>query len=107
VSAGTVSVSGMTFTVDTDDPTVLVEGTGALKMRTCDVEESTGGFNQVAVYVTGGTVDLGVSGDLGGNTLDINDAGSLISNATATAISALGNNWQSNAVALPDNFAIE
>src|SRR5438093_3833323 len=76
-------------------------------MRTCNVEESTGGFNQVAIYVTGGTVDLGVSGDPGGNTFDINDAGSLISNMTATAISALSNNWQSNAVALPDNFAIE
>ena len=54
----------MTFTVDTDDPTVLVEGTGALTMRTCDVEESTGGFDQAGLYVTGtGTVDLGITGD--------------------------------------------
>lgn len=105
VTMGIVNIVGGAYTTATDDPTVLVTG-GALSMRGAAVEESTV-FSQAGIYVTGGTVDLGTAGDPGGNIIDIDTAGSLLSNATATAVSAIGNSWQQDGLGLGSNFAIE
>ena len=106
VTMGVVNIVGGTYTTATDDPTVLVTG-GALSLRGTLVEESTG-FNQVGIVVSGtGTLDLGTGGDPGLNTIKISMAGSLLSNDTATAISALGNVWKQDGSALASNGAIE
>ncbi len=107
VDGSVVSVSGMAYSVTGNDPTVLVRNGGALTMRTSSVDESTGAGQVCLLATDTSTVDLGVEGDPGGNTFNINGSGSLISNATANAISAVGNTWQQDGSALPDNFAIE
>ncbi|MBX3400314.1 MAG: right-handed parallel beta-helix repeat-containing protein [Gemmataceae bacterium] len=108
VNSPGVSISGMTFTTATDDPTILIQNNGSLTLRTSDVQESTGGFDRPAIRVdSGGALNLGVTGDLGNNTININGAGSLIDNADDTGISALGNTWQQDAATITNNFAIE
>ena len=108
VSAGTVSASGFTFTTATPDPTVLVNGTGSLKLRNCIVQESSHATAQPAIRVLNtGSVDLGTTGDLGGNTINVNTPGSLLENSSGNILMALGNIWQVNAVAITDGFAIE
>lgn len=107
VTAGIVSVSGFTFVTATADPTILVTG-GSLKVRTCVVQESSAASAQPAVRVTGiGLVDLGTSGDLGGNTININGVGSLIRNEGVNAIAALGNAWKLGGVVIGSSFDIE
>src|SRR5438128_1509636 len=70
VHSGTILVTGVTFTSETDSPTMEVSG-GSLYLRDCDIEESTG-FNQAAISITGGSVDLGTPDDPGGNTMNVN-----------------------------------
>jgi hypothetical protein len=75
-------------------PTILVTG-GTLTLRNDLVEESTGAA-QAAIEVTGGTVDLGMADDPGGNTIDINGTGSFIRNSTANPVSAVGDTFEVN-----------
>ena len=106
VTMGMVNLLGGTYTTSTDDPTILVTG-GSLTLREAFVEESTG-FNQVGIVVTGtGTLDLGTGGDPGLNTNKLSMAGLALSNDTATAISALGNEWRQDGMVLVSNSAIE
>src|SRR5262249_4962161 len=65
VQSGQVIVQNSTFSNDTDAPTILVSG-GSLKVRNDAIQESTS-FNDAAIWITGGTVDLGRTADLGGN----------------------------------------
>lgn len=94
VSSGTVIVQGITFRTDTDSPTIEVTG-GNLILRDCDIEESTG-FNQAAISITRGTIDLGTSDDPGGNTLNINGTGTFIRNTTTTPVTAYGDTFDIN-----------
>src|SRR4029079_7526473 len=57
LSAGTLGSAGISFTTSTDSATILVTG-GNLILRN-DVIEESAGFNQAAISVAGGTVDLG------------------------------------------------
>jgi len=108
VSSGSVSVSGFTFTTATPDPTILVNGTGSLTMRNCIVQESSHATAQPAIRVLNlGSCDLGITGDPGLNTVNINTPGSLLDNSAPNALPALGNTWQNNAVAITSGFAIE
>jgi Ca2+-binding RTX toxin-like protein len=95
-SSGNVVISGVTFTTATDAPTILVAG-GHLTLRHDVIQESTGiNVNQVAVQVTGGTVDLGTDADSGGNTLNVNGPGAFIRNATSTPVPAVGDTFTVN-----------
>src|SRR5262249_37150491 len=89
-----VIVTNMTLTTDTDAPTILVTG-GSLKLRNVVVEESTG-FTDAAISVTGGSVDLGTTGDPGGNTLDVNGTGEFVHNTTGASVPAYGNTFEVN-----------
>ncbi|MCA9926799.1 MAG: Ig-like domain repeat protein, partial [Anaerolineales bacterium] len=57
VTSGEVFIQGNQLTTATDDATVLVTG-GHLTLDQVEIQESTG-FNNVAVRVTGGSVNLG------------------------------------------------
>jgi hypothetical protein len=97
VQSGQVIVLTSTFSNATDAPTILVSG-GSLKLRNDLIQESTG-FNDAAVSITGGTVDLGTASDPGGNTLDVNGTGEFVHNVTSNSVSAVGDNFQLNGVA--------
>src|SRR5207248_11352873 len=82
---------------------ILVDGTGALTLQGCFVEESTS-FNQVGIKVADtGSLDLS-SGD---NTVKITMAGSLIRNESANPINAIGTTWLQDGSAITSNFDIE
>jgi hypothetical protein len=64
---GEVEVDDVTLMTNTDSPTVLLTG-GTLKLRD-EVIVETPGFNDPAVRVTGGLLDLGTPDDPGNNEL--------------------------------------
>jgi hypothetical protein len=105
VSSGTVIVTGVTFTTATNAPTILVTG-GTLILRNDTIQESTG-FNQAAIALTGGTVDLGTTADPGHNTLIVNGAGELLHNTGANPVSAIGDTFKVNNVPLADPYTVE
>jgi hypothetical protein len=96
VTGGNVVVRNVTFTTATDAPTILVTG-GSLTLRNDDIEESTG-FADAAISITGGTVDLGRTGNSGNNIIDINGQGTFIRNTTGTAIPLVGDTFEINGI---------
>jgi dipeptidyl aminopeptidase/acylaminoacyl peptidase len=94
IQSGQVIVLNSIFTNSTDAPTMLVTG-GSLKLRNDTVQESTG-FKDSAISITGGTVDLGTAGDLGGNIINVNGAGTFIQNTTANPVTAVGDGFERN-----------
>jgi hypothetical protein len=94
VQSGNVIVRNSTFTNATDAPTILVSG-GSLTLRDDVIQESTG-YNDAALSLTGGTVDLGTAVDPGGNTLNIKGTGSFIRNTTPNPIVAVGDTFEVN-----------
>jgi hypothetical protein len=99
VTSGKVIVSNVTFTESGDAPTILVTG-GSLTLRHDVIQESTG-FNDAAISITGGTVDLGTAADPGGNTINVNGAGTFIRNTTANPVSAVGDTFEITGQATP------
>jgi uncharacterized delta-60 repeat protein len=98
LTSGNLIITGSTFVNATDAPTILVTG-GHLKLRGCTVQESTG-YSDPAIQVTGGTVDLGTAADPGGNTINVNGAGSFALNTTSTPITAVGDSFTVNGAPL-------
>ena len=94
VTSGNVILSNMTLVTATDAPTLQVSG-GNLTLRNVVIEESTMA-NQAALWITGGTVDLGTAASPGGNVFDAHGRGELIHNAGSAAVSAIGNTFQAN-----------
>jgi hypothetical protein len=99
VDSGTVVLKNVTAQNATNAPTILVNG-GSLTVRNSTIQESTG-FAQTAILITGGTADLGTAASPGGNTFNVNGAGTLIQNTTGTSIPAVGNVFENNGVAAP------
>jgi hypothetical protein len=103
VTSGNVTVNNVTFTTATNSPTILVNG-GSLALRS-DVVQSSTGFADAAISVSGGTVDLGSTGNPGNNIINVNGAGQLVQNTTSTPISTAGNTFESGGAVLPgSNF---
>jgi uncharacterized delta-60 repeat protein len=96
LASGNLTVTGATFVNATDAPTILVTG-GRLTLRNDVIQESTG-YGQVAIQVTGGTMDLGTASSPGGNTLNINGTGAFIHNAVP--VPAVGDVFTVNGVPL-------
>jgi uncharacterized repeat protein (TIGR03803 family) len=94
LSSGDLTITGATFVNATDAPTILVNG-GNLTLRNDTIQESTG-FNDPAISITGGTVDLGMSGNPGGNVINVNGTGTFIRNTTANPVSAVGDTFEIN-----------
>jgi hypothetical protein len=102
VAGGSVVVSGVNFTTATDAPTILLSG-GSLTLRN-DVVQSSTGFADAAIAVTGGTLDLGTVTDPGNNIINVNGAGEAVHNTTPNPISAVGNTFESNGTPQPASF---
>jgi hypothetical protein len=94
VQSGQVTVTGVTFTNTTDAPTILVTG-GTLTLRNDVVQESTG-FADAAISVTGGSVDLGSTGNPGNNIINVNGSGQLVQASGSGLVSAAGDTFQTN-----------
>lgn len=104
--SGNVTVVGdVTFVNATDAPTILVTG-GRLKLRGTRIDETTTS-DRPAIEVVGGTVDLGTADDPGNNIININGPGSLISNAGAEIIAAVGNAFEQDGTEITDGFILE
>jgi predicted outer membrane repeat protein len=88
VLAGKVAVTNITFTTPTDDPTVLVTG-GSLTLRDCAVQESTG-FDNAAIEIIGGSLDLGTEASPGGNAINVNGTGEALVNLGTEPVSTVG-----------------
>jgi titin len=88
IATGQVIVRDSTFSNTTDSPTILVTG-GDLTLRDDVIQESTG-YNQAAIMITGGTVDLGTASDPGDNTLNLNGSGTFVVNTTSHPIASIG-----------------
>jgi hypothetical protein len=102
--SGNVVISNVTFVTTGDAPTIRVTG-GHLVLRNDVIQESTGS-GQVAIEVTGGTVDLGTAADLGGNTINVNGPGAFVHNVMATPVPAVGDAFTVNDVPLtPDSLS--
>jgi uncharacterized delta-60 repeat protein len=98
VAGGQVTVLNCNLLTTGDAPTILVTG-GRLTLRNDIIQESTG-FNDAAISVTGGNLDLGTTGSPGGNTIYVNGAGSLVTSNLAAAFSAVGDTFENNGVAV-------
>ncbi len=105
VSGGNVILSNVTLVTATDAPTLQVSG-GNLTLRNVDIEESTTS-NQAALWITGGTVDLGTAASPGGNVFDAHGPGELIHNAGSAAVSAIGNTFEANGIAITSPYGIK
>ena len=105
VTSGNVILSNITLVTATDAPTLQVSG-GNLTLRNVVIEESTTA-NQAALWITGGTVDLGTAASPGGNVFDTHGRGELIHNAGSAAVSAIGNTFQADGVAITSPYGIK
>lgn len=105
VTGGNVIGQSLTLSNATNAPTILVTG-GHLTLRNDVIQESTG-YDQVAILVTGGTADLGTVTDPGGSTINVNGAGTLAVNDTATAVFSVGNVWELNGTIVDGPVAIK
>jgi hypothetical protein len=92
VTSGKVIVTGVALSTATDAPTILATG-GNLTLRNDIVQESTG-FNDPAISVTGGALDLGTTTDPGNNILNVNGAGTFLRNTTAHPVAAVGDTFE-------------
>jgi hypothetical protein len=99
LTSGNAVLSNVTFVTTGDAPTILVTG-GNLTLRD-DVIQESAAFNDAAIAVTGGTLDLGTATDPGGNTLNINGAGTFLRNTTANRIPAVGDTFEINGQVTP------
>jgi hypothetical protein len=102
--SGSVVVSNVTFTSTGDASAVLVTG-GNLMLRNDVVQESTG-FNDPAIAITGGTLDLGTAASPGGNTINVHSGGAVIQNSTSTSISAVGDSFTVNGAPLTPSSSL-
>lgn len=95
LSSGNLIIKDIEFTNTTDAPTILVTG-GALNLRKCTINETSGG-TQAGLKVTGGIVDAGTFTDYGYNKFLVSSPGSAIDNTSvpSTIWYAVGNNWGS------------
>jgi CSLREA domain-containing protein len=98
VDSGNVILNHLTALNATNAPTIVING-GSLVVRNSTIQESTG-FSQAAILVTGGSVDLGMAANPGGNVINVNGSGTLMQNTRGRPISAVGDTFENNGVAM-------
>jgi hypothetical protein len=105
VTGGSVTIgSGVTLVTATASPTILVSG-GSLTIRNATIQESTGS-TQAAILITGGSVDLGTTTSPGGNVFNVNGAGTLIQNTSASPVPAVGDTFENNGAPITSSFGV-
>lgn len=110
LGSGTLVVqNGVKFVNSTAASTVVINS-GQFILRDSIVEESTAGAF-AAIEIHGGTVDLGLASDPGGNSIILRGQGDFIRNHGTLPVSAIGNmffiNDGSGAVSVMSPFLIE
>jgi uncharacterized delta-60 repeat protein len=110
LSGDVVIRNGAMFRETGDAATIVVKG-GRLAVRGSTIEETTGG-SQAAIAITAGLVDLGTSSDpndpnYGGNTINVNGAGTLIRLTGPNDVYAFGDTFLQDGQPFTDNFRIE
>jgi uncharacterized delta-60 repeat protein/CSLREA domain-containing protein len=98
VDAGSVILEQVTALNATNAPTILVNG-GLLIVRDSTIEESSG-YTQSALWINGGSVDLGTAANPGHNIINVNGTGELVHNASGIRVSAFGDTFTINGVPL-------
>ena len=98
VNAGTVLVENLTFTTATNSSTIVVN-CGSLILRDCTIQSSTG-YDQAAILINGGMVDLGTASSPGGNTLNLNGNGGFLQDSTSVPVSGRGDTLEVNGAPL-------
>ena len=98
LNSGSVILQGVTAQTATNSPTIVVNG-GSLVVRDSTIEESTG-YNQAAILVTGGSVNLGTAASPGGNVLNVNGSGELLEDSSSIPVSDVGNTLEVNGTGL-------
>jgi hypothetical protein len=98
LTGGSLTVSNGTFSNNTNAPALLVTG-GVLTLRDSTVNQNTG-VGQPAIDLAGGAIDLGTATDPGGNTITINGPDTLLANATAAPVVAVGDTFYSGSTLL-------
>jgi hypothetical protein len=88
LASGDLTISGATFVNATDAPTILVAG-GHLTLRNDVIQESSR-FNQAAIRITSGAVDLGMPVDPGNNTIIVYGPGVAVANTTGNTMPQFG-----------------
>jgi hypothetical protein len=103
ITGGSVTIgSGVTLLTATAAPTILVSG-GLLTIRNATIQESSSSA-QAAIMINGGTVDLGTTAGPGGNVFNVNGAGTMIENTTASPVPAVGDTFENNGAAAASTF---
>jgi hypothetical protein len=101
---GNVVVSNITLVTTGNAPTILVTG-GKLTLRNDTIEESSG-FNDPAISISGGTLDLGTTVSPGGNIINVHVGGAVIQNSTSTSIPAVGDSFTANGAPLTPSASL-
>jgi hypothetical protein len=99
VTGGNILINHVAFTTATDAPSILVTG-GNLTLRNSMVQESTG-YDDAAIKITGGSLNLGTADSPGGNTINIVGAGQFIFSTGSSLVTTVGTTLQINGVTLP------
>jgi hypothetical protein len=94
VNSGNVVANGITFTNATDAATIKVSG-GTLTLTQSTISY-TGVYNDPAIQVTAGTLNLGTAPSPGGNTINVVGSGALVQAAPSATVSAVGDSFQVN-----------
>jgi Bacterial Ig-like domain (group 3)/Matrixin/Right handed beta helix region len=99
VNSGDVVLDHVTALNSTNAPTIVVNG-GNLIVRDSTIQESAG-FNQAAILIAGGSVDLGAAASPGGNIFNVNGAGQFLEDTTSSPVPDVGNTLQVNGSPIP------
>src|SRR5262249_18405400 len=95
LSSRDLTISDATFVNSTNAPTILVTG-GKLTLRNDMIQKSTGYPQAPTSLTASGTVDLGSATDPGGNTINVNGAGTFFSNTTSGPVNPVGDTFERN-----------
>jgi sugar lactone lactonase YvrE len=98
VAGGNVTVVNCTLLTTGDAPTILVSG-GSLTLRNDTVQESTG-YNDAAIKITGGSLDLGTPTSPGGNTINVNGTGQMLVSTGPNVVTMVGTSFEVNGAAV-------
>jgi hypothetical protein len=99
VTGGNVIIRDVAFTTATDSPTIIVTG-GNLTLANTIVEESTV-YNNVAIKITDGWLDLGTAESPGGNTIQISGDGQFVFSTGSSVVTTVGTAFEIDGVTLP------
>ena len=95
-------LENVTATNATDAPTIVVNG-GWLTVFNSTIEGSTS-YPQLAILITGGSVDLGTAANPGGNIINVSGTGEFLQDSASGPVPDFGNTLEVNGAPLAATF---